>query len=118
MGKDLVKRIEKLDIGVNLPGSPGVIKEIPPEMIDSGVEETIRYVINSAFDDPDAMIAKAIKKEIKGKTYTIFVSKGNEQYPVKAYDKIGELFESNPKTGLTGYQKLNFTVSKPRVGGY
>lgn len=118
MGEDLVKRVERVEVGVNLPGTPGIVRDVPTEMLNSKVEEIILYVLDGAFDDFDSMIAKAIKKEIKGAKYTIFVAKGNEQYPINAHDKIGDLFEANPGTGLTEYQKLNFTVSKPKTGGY
>jgi hypothetical protein len=114
MGNDLARKVQ---VGVNLPGSPGIVHEIPEDLYQSNVDKVIKYVLQRGFSSSDAPIVKAISKEINGATYTVFVSLGNEQYRVNGSDQFSELLEKNQPSIGSQYQKLNFTVSKPRTGG-
>ena len=109
----------KLNVGVNLPGTRGVKREIPQELLGATIDKVIQYVIDGNLNGNNAMVAKAISREIKGGTvYTIFVAKGNEQYSIDRTRKIDDLFEITPGKEIAPYQELNFTVSRPREGGF
>ncbi len=108
----------ELEVSVNLPGTRGISREVPTELVNSDIERVLQYVIDGHLNEGDTSVARAIVNEMKGgREYSIFVAKGNEQYQAKKTDKISDLFEINPVTHKTQYQKLNLTVSRPRMGG-
>ena len=110
----------RVEVGVSLPGSERIVREIPPELMSNGidVEKIVKYVVDGNLTGPNARTARAIVKETKeGTTYTIFVAKGNEQYKVGRTEEITKLFEIDPVTSRPKYRELNFTISRPRVGG-
>ena len=110
---------KRLEVGVNLPGKPGVFREIPSELLEHDVNRVINYVLDSPyFEREDKSIAKAIRDEMKyGAVFTVYVAKNNAEQRVDGSDRIGRLFEVDPKTRESQYQKLVLTVSSPREGG-
>lgn len=115
MGNELARRCE---IGVNLPGTRRITKHLPPEMFDCSLDKAIQHAVQENMNGPDADVARRIGNEIaNGAKYTIFVSKGNEQYKVEPMHRVGDLFEIDPTTARPRYGTLTFTVSKTRTGG-
>ncbi len=111
----------RLEVGVKLPGSLGISRELPDELINADVDRVIKHVLDSPYliDKADKDIASSIRKELGyGEVYTVFVARGNEEYKVSHRESVAPLFEFDPVTHEPQYQKLILTVSSPREGGY
>ena len=110
---------KKLEVGVHLPGTRGVSRQIPSEMLGASVDRAIRYVIDGQTTDDDKGLSAAIQRELGlSSAYSVFVAKDSEQYKTDQQQPLSKLFEVDPTTHEPQYRKVNVVVSSPRQGGW